>query len=262
MKWILLTTAFTSGVSYGSTLTPVTIYGDDSYAPYSYNSFGQAKGIYVDILKMVFEKMPDYNVTIKLVPWKRGLKMLEVGQAFALFPPYYYDDKRFYISPYSKPILKEEVTVYCNKAIAHNSNSNWPSDYLGLTVGINESFSLGGREFWIAARRGDITVKEAKGNQANIINLYNKQTACYMNDRLSILWEIKQLTQTGMISPDWEVTSGPVISGEYGYLGFTNVGIENFPYKKAFITQFNQQLEQVKQSGKIEAIIKRYSIEK
>lgn len=241
--------------------TKVVVYGDSSYPPYSYLSNGQPAGIYVDILQAVFSAMPRYQVQIQLVPWKRGLKLLEVGEGFALFPPYFFPDQRLYISPYSEPILKEEVSVFCSSEVSSKRElSSWPTSYFGLTIGINESFSLGGREFWQAVKKGQIEIKEAQGNQDNILNLHNDKVDCYINDRISILWEIKQLIEEGSLPKSWKVVETASVSSEQGYLGFTNVAPERYPYKKDFIADFNTSLDKLKQDGTLESILNNYDL--
>jgi len=241
--------------------TKVVVLGDSGYPPYSYVHNGKPSGIYVDILQAVFKTMPQYQVEIRLLPWKRGLKMLEVGEGFALFPPYYYPDQRLYISPYSSPILTEEVAVFCSSNIAEKRTlASWPNDYLGLTIGINESFSLGGREFWQAVKNGEIRIKEAQTNRDNILNLYNNMTDCYINDRISILWEVKQLTLEGVLPSSWSISNGLSISSEQGYVGFTNINPERFPYKDDFIFEFNKGLEKVKKDGTLNSILTFYSL--
>ncbi|CAM2865531.1 ABC transporter substrate-binding protein [Vibrio neptunius] len=259
LKWTLVLLLFSWQTMAYHPPTKVVVYGDDSYPPYSYGEDGVAKGIYSDILRRVFEQMPDYDIELVPVPWKRGLKMLKVGQGFALYPPYYYSDRRRYISPYSKPILDEEVVVFCHPdRIKERALTQWPQDYLGLTVGVNEAFALGGQTFWDAVKSGDITLLEAKGNRPNIINLYEKKTDCYMNDRLSILWEIKRMTNEGLLPQDWQLTLGAVVSSEQGYLGFTNRAPDSYPFKKDFIKKFNQSLNKLKETGEIDSIIKAY----
>lgn len=186
--------------------------------------------------------------------------MLETGEGFALFPPYFYADKRLFISPYSDPILDEEVVVYCrDDSIQDRNLQQWPDDYLGLTVGVNQSFALGGNQFWQEVNKGTIKLIEAKGNRNNVLNLYKKRIDCYVNDRLSILWEIKLLTSEGIIKPDWKVVLGNSISSEQGYLGFTKISPDKFPYKSEFILQFNQALKQLKADGTLDKIIDRYT---
>ncbi|MCG9595554.1 ABC transporter substrate-binding protein [Vibrio sp. Isolate25] len=259
LRWILILLLFSCQAVAYSPPVKVLVYGDDSYPPYSYSENGIAKGIYSDILRRVFEEMPGYEIKLVPIPWKRGLKMLKVGQGFALYPPYYYSDKRLYISPYSKPILDEEVVVFCNSdSVKTRSLSRWPSDYFGLKVGVNEAFALGGKQFWDAVKAGKITLLEAKGNRPNLTNLHDKKIDCYMNDRLSILWEIKRMTQEGLLPEDWQLTLGAVVSAEQGYLGFTNREPDNYPFKQDFVKQFNHNLVKLQEQGEIEAIIKAY----
>ena len=52
--------------------------------------------------------MPDYNVTIKGVPWKRGLLQIEGGKNFALYPPYKRPKQRPYME-YDMSILDEKL---------------------------------------------------------------------------------------------------------------------------------------------------------
>tara|TARA_Y100001960_G_C14773631_1_gene881664 strand:+ start:2394 stop:3206 length:813 start_codon:yes stop_codon:yes gene_type:complete len=242
-----------------ATPTKVVVYADDAYPPYSYAVVGEPKGVYTEILKLIFSKMKSYDVTIKPIPWKRGLKLLQLGKGFALYPPYYYSDKRLYISPYSDPILPEEVVVYCNPETADKRTlENWPEDFYGLTIGINEAFALGGDEFWAAVDQQKIFTLSAKGNKASLVNLYERQTDCYINDRLSILWDIKNLKMDGTFPNDWMVTLSTVVSREHGHLGFTNQYPEQYPYKDDFVTQFNQQLKQLQQDGTIDQVLSRY----
>lgn len=265
LKWSLLLISFlllaNRALAYHPTMK-VTIYGDDAYPPYSYAEEGKVKGIYADILSAAFEHMPKYQVTMVPLPWKRGLKMLEVGEGFALFPPYYYSDRRLYISPYSDPILEEEVVVMCHpENLIGRDITNWPQGYYGLTIGVNQSYALGGKAFWQSVDRGDIQLKEAKSNRASMINLYKQRIDCYMNDRLSILWELKLLKDSKEVDIDWSPTIATRVSSEYGYLGYTRDPDDRFHYKQDFVEKFNQALEQIKRDGTIDRILANYRLD-
>lgn len=58
----------------------VKIYGDDSYAPYSFLENGKVTGIYSVVLQKIFEQMPGYTVDLAALPWKRGLRLVENGE--------------------------------------------------------------------------------------------------------------------------------------------------------------------------------------
>lgn len=90
---------------------PVTVYGDKDYRPYAYEENGEARGIYVNILREAFAKMPGYDVTIAMLPWKRGLDYIRKGKGIALFPPYHAPDRDSWIL-FSEPILEEQVIIF------------------------------------------------------------------------------------------------------------------------------------------------------
>ncbi|EHU4926847.1 ABC transporter substrate-binding protein [Vibrio vulnificus] len=239
---------------------PVIVYADDAYPPYSYQIQGNAVGIYPDILRYVFDRMPEYRITIKPVPFVRGLRLLETGKGFALFPPYLYDNRRPYVHPYSKPILKEQVVVYChNQVLLERAPelTKWPDDFYGLTIGINAAFSIGGDAFWLAAHDGKLRVEEAKDNQENILKMRGKRIDCYINDRLSIAWEIKRLKDKGRIEHSDHFQLAAFVSEEYGYLGYTAYA-DKFPFKDPFVARFDEVLQEIQASGIVEHVISSY----
>jgi len=248
---------FSSSVSAAD--IKVTVYADDNYPPYSYQERGEIKGIYTEIIKAAFLKMKGYQIEIKALPWKRGLKMLEDGKGFAIYPPYYRPKERPYIWPYSIPILDERVVVFCRAEILENSlRPHWPEDYYGLRIGINAGFDLGGNKFWNAVKEGKIKVEEAMGNRENLLKLGLKRTDCYMNGRLSILWELKQLKRAGKYeegSNHAKLVEGATVSIEQGFLGFTNKDKGKFDYKDDFVKKFDAVIYEMRKSGKLQKMI-------
>jgi len=234
----------------------VTIYADDAYPPYSYSENGEAKGIYYQILIKAFAQMPNYKVTIQPVPWKRGLKLLEKGAGFALYPPYKRSKERSYIEPYSTPILEEEVAAFCNSDTLKNTDSLvWPSSFRNLTIGINQGFSTGGEAFWKMVRRGDISVESANSNKQNILKLLLRRVDCYINDRGSILWGLKTIRGDNQYSnmEFSDIEEKTTISSEYGHLGYTKHA-SYYPFKQSFIKNFNHVIEKMLNDGSIEQI--------
>ena len=234
----------------------VTVYADDSYPPYSFTQEGAARGIYTDIMRLAFSRMERYNVTIKPAPFKRGLKLLEAGRAFALYPPYFYSNQRSYIKPYSVPILQEEVVVYCNKKPP--VSSTWPDDFYGLKIGINDSYSIGGEQFWIAEKEDKISIEPAIDNRENILKLKTKRIDCYINDKLSILWEVKRMKLSGELPQDKDFELGISVSTEQGYLAFAEDPDNRYPFKEDFVEQFNAIILEMQNNGEITNLLNRY----
>lgn len=234
--------------------TPVTVYGDHNYPPYAYLEGKEAKGIYTEILRKAFSRMPDYAVTIELVPWARGLNFIETGEGFAIFPPYHHPAARPWIKPYSVPILEESVVVFCTQDTLPKSGNRWPEDYYGLTIGLNLGFKLGGDTFWKAVEERKIRLEEATGSRPNILKLGANRIDCYMNDRLSVLFELDRLKKSGEYKGAAFV-EGALVSSEKGYLGFTDMDKGKFPFKEDFVKKFNAEILRMQASGELQSII-------
>ncbi|MEZ8098876.1 substrate-binding periplasmic protein [Vibrio bivalvicida] len=239
--------------------TKVIIYTETAYPPYSFSDNGKAVGIYPDIVRLIAKQMPEFDIRLEPTPWDRGLKLLEHGKGFALVPPYYLPDIRPYIAPYSKPILEEDVTLYCHVSIIPKlgDSIDWPESFYGLRIGVNSGYHLGDLSFWQAVENGDLYVREAATTKENILKLNAKRNDCYLHIALSVEWTLKQLTTQEIIdTSDW---LKPVrkISSQFGYIGYTAID-DQYPFKQKFVEQFNQKLFEQQKSGGIEKVIKSY----
>jgi len=64
----------------------------DSYMPYSYKVDGEAKGVNVDAVKEVMQRI-NVSYPINFLPWKRGMKILRERSRKALFPVVYTEQR-------------------------------------------------------------------------------------------------------------------------------------------------------------------------
>ena len=236
----------------------VTVYADNSYRPYSYQQLGKARGVYADIMATAFSRMEDFDVTIEPVPWKRGLKYLEEGTGFALYPPYYRPKERPYIAPYSLPILSESIVAACRQSVVEKlTDFSWPRGFYGLTFAVNSGFSVVRKPFWDAVKAKKITVWHNGDSVRNIKQLLKGRLDCYLNGRLVYDIEVKRMRQD---FPDLFLNSEPIVEAltiraEWGYLGFTNHPDHPFTFKDKFVKDFNQQLSLMQQNGEVNRII-------
>ncbi|WP_083700050.1 ABC transporter substrate-binding protein [Shewanella sp. UCD-KL12] len=237
----------------------VTLYADSNYPPYSYTERGELKGIYSQIIKLATSRMKGYKVNLVAVPWKRGLRLIENGEGFAIYPPYFHVEKRPYIWPYSMPILDERVIVMCREELFFRAlRLNWPEDYYGLIIGINSGFHLGGEAFWQAVKDEKITVSEAKGNRENLLQLGLKRIDCYLNDRISILWELKQLKLAGEYDEGGKhaiLMEGATVSIEQGFVGYTAMDDGKYPFKENFKKQLDMIIYDMRRTGEMQKIV-------
>ncbi len=237
----------------------IAIHADDNYPPYSFVENGRLTGIYTMIVQKALERLPEYQVELVAVPWRRGLAQVENGQAFAIYPPYYRPDERPHLR-YSEPILTEQVVVFCNAAAAAKRQfKHWPGDYHGLRIGVNSGFLTGGSQFETAVRAGLLTADSAQGNRANVLKLLRGRVDCYINDRLSILWELERMKAAGLVDPRYQaIVETTIVGGEQGYLGYTGLQPERYPFRDDFIQKFNAAIREMRRSGEIKDITTRF----
>lgn len=247
--------------------TKLAILGDDNYPPYSYlDKNGNKKGIYVRILSEAFKNIKGFDIEIQLLPWKRGLKQMQSAQSFALFPPYYRPVKRPFLT-YSAPILRETTAVFCiPKAVSSQGNYSYPWDFKGLKFLENDGFSLHTDEFIRLRENGEIKVEYAASTRMNLQKLLHGRGDCLSNDMLNIEFEMRLLQKEGLASQKdaLKFVHAATIASEYGYLAFAKDYKIDKNEKDNFLNQFNSQIRNMQDSGKIQEILDAFlaSIEK
>ena len=242
---------------------PVVIYGDDGYPPYSYVEHGKLTGIYTDIVQQALQSMPQYQAQLRAVPWKRGVLMLQTGEAFALYPPYAVPGERPTVS-YSVPFMTEQVAVFCNSDIvASRTLARWPGDYLGLRIGLNDGSYVGDAGYKAAVKAGTLVVEAAKGTRTNMLKLMRGRIDCYINDRLAVQWELQRIRKEGLLAPSMlAIKETAQLASQQVYLGFSQGAVrpgqsDAFPYRDDFVTRFNAAIVQMQRSGAIRRIVER-----
>ena len=238
--------------------TPLVIYGDDDYPPYSYVDNGQLKGIYTEIVREAVQSMPQYAVQLRPVPWKRGVLMLQTGEAFALYPPYSWRSERPYVR-YSVPLLMEQLVVLCNQdVLAKRALRQWPADYGGLHIGVNAGFLLGDAQQTAALQAASIVFDTAKGTRTNLLKLMRGRIDCYVSDRLSAQWELQRIAGDSRAgTPRQAIHETAQLASQQGHVGFTVRQPAQYPYRDDFIAQFNAAIVRMQHNGAIRRIVER-----
>jgi polar amino acid transport system substrate-binding protein len=247
---------FIAARAQASAPTPLVIYGDDDYPPYSYVENGQLKGIYTQIVREAVQSMPQYAVQLRPVPWKRGLLMLQTGEAFALYPPYSWRSERPYVR-YSVPLLMEQVVVLCSQdVLLKRKLQHWPADYSGLHIGVNAGFLPGDAGLMAALRAEKIVLDPAKGTRTNLLKLMRGRIDCYVSDRLSAQWELQRIRREETPgTPMQAIEETAQLASQHGHLGFTARQPAAYPYRADFIEQFNAAIVRMQNNGAIRRIV-------
>ncbi|WP_413704316.1 substrate-binding periplasmic protein [Pseudomonas sp. Pseusp16] len=249
--------------SWAGSPIDVVILCDAGYPPYSYAEGDEAKGLYTDILRTAFTRMPEYNVHIRPVPWARGLAEVASGRAFALYPPYHRPSARPWMD-FSRPILREKVVVFVRAELARiRPVEHFPFGYSGLRIGVNRGFmSIDDQDYQSMLATGALKQSYANDNRSNLARLYHGRIDVYINDRLSVQWELEQMQREGVFAQNdlnWLV-EGPWLSGEAGYLGYTRLNASAYPYKPQFMQRLDKVLAELERDGSIERLTKNYDL--
>ncbi len=252
-----------STMSWASPPIEVTILCDAGYPPYSYAEGDQAKGLYHDILRTAFARMPEYRVHIRPLPWARGLAELAKGRAFALYPPYFRPGERPWMD-YSRPILREKLVVFVRAEVARTlPDERFPQAYGGLRIGQNRGFiNIVDQDYQLMLARGELRQIYSKDNRTNLAMLYRGRLDAYINDRRAVLWELDRMQRDGVFGGkglDW-VVEGPWLSGEQGHLGYTRVNSSAYPYKGDFKQRLDAILAELEREGSIVRLARRYDL--
>lgn len=235
----------------------VELLGDRNYAPYVFEKGGKLHGIYVDILNKAFENMPNYEVHLKPVPWKRGVDMVKKGKALGIFAPYYHPTKRPYVNPYSEPLYKEKVVVVARKSVMNTARKNWPADFYNLKAGVNIGFNVGGEDFVKAVADGNMTKEEVATTDQCLLMLGKGRLDLYINDEIAIMSALKDLKAKGKIAgSDEEIVTAVTVSEENAYIGYSK------PYKATwkndFIKKLDIELKKLHKNGTVQKIVDSY----
>lgn len=235
----------------------IVIEADDDYAPYSYVEDGELKGIYVDLLRIAGKKLaPRYELELQAIPWKRGLRNLATGRSMALVPPYR-SKERPYIDPYSTPLYRETVALFCNTSDSKRLPRRFPDDFAGLTIGVNLGFALGDK-MTDAVKARTFTVTEAKGNEDNLWKLQAGLIDCYANDRLAVQYSFGKLLGKAKFKPfdKYRLIEAAELSSEEAFIGYS--AASTVGYKADFIKLMDAALLELKRAGTVDKLVNEY----
>ncbi|GAA5181296.1 ABC transporter substrate-binding protein [Niveibacterium umoris] len=258
MKFLITALVLVLLMKPASAAERLIVAGDDSNPPYSWVENGSFKGIYVDIVAAVARAIGDeYKLDIQPVPWKRGLAMLQAGEAFALFPPYRRAERAF-ITAYSEPLFRERVVVTCTAAAAQHPRKKFPDDFRDVQIGINAGYALA--DVVVKARRDELLqVEEANGTMTNLRKIAMNRIDCFINDRASTQFAFKELRN----APDataaarqLELVDTVEISSEDAFIALGPAGTP--AKRKAVLNRINAAIKTLRSSGEIERIVERY----
>lgn len=246
-----------------STDIEVTIHVDGNYKPYSYGENGQAKGMYIDVLRTAFSRMEGFKVQLNPVPWKRGKRIMEMGEGFGLTPAFFHGHDWPYLYPYSLSFYTETIITVCQAPLLDSPRPNWPQDYLGLHVGNVAGFDgWGGEEFRLLVAQKKILYEEAKGSQENILKLAYGRLDCILMEEQAFDYELRKLKASGKYDEGKQIKlkKGAVVGQDPVYIGYSKPAMKKgqYSYQLEFMQAFDSEIYKMIKSGEVQKIMAAY----
>lgn len=136
----------------------IDVFGSDYSIPKAYVQNGESKGVLVDILKYVDERLPKHHFTIKLAPWSRAYKSAVDGEGGIVGISK--TAERELVFDYSEPLYTDTVVIVVLAGKAFDFKSI--ADLHGKTIGIGRRGSYGD-EFDNALKAGLFRLEEDSG---------------------------------------------------------------------------------------------------
>ncbi len=231
---------------------------------------GKLTGIYIEMTRKAIDRMPDYSVTFKVLPWARAKRLTKKGKVFAILPPYFHahdwltdDTKKPYIWPYSLKLHHQSDVVICREDVARTPRPNFPEDYKGLSFVMFNGDGRGGVKFAEMVKNGDITLQSVQKINNILAMLQKKRADCTAYSELPFAWSVKNLKTSGeykKFDKGVNLVKVATINTNAGYLGYTDVDDEkNYPFKKDFTIKFDIEIHKMKKSGEVQKIIKEFT---
>ena len=231
----------------------IEIYYLNNYPPYAFlnEKTGKPDGYYTKIVQLVFSNLRNYNLKLTPIPWKRGLNLIEKGEAFALYPPYHRYKERPYIYPYSLPLGEEITVIVCNKKRIKGFNLEYPRDFAGIHLVLDLGYELGRDNAFV--KEGKISITDISSVDQAIKMLFHERADCYINDRLAIIHALKKNKKINRKT----IKEKGIIKREFGFIGYS----EKFSssYKENFIRSFNSEFNNLYQKGIPQKILLEYT---
>ncbi|MEH6631071.1 MAG: transporter substrate-binding domain-containing protein [Halopseudomonas aestusnigri] len=176
------------------------------YPPYEYSENGEVKGLAVNVVREVFRRL-NYKVEIKALPWTRSLKLVELGQADAIFTAYRTPERELFLDYSNEILMSQEVSLFIRKGFhvpQDHDFTNLAKYHFGARRGVSY-----GAKFDKAVEEGTLqSVYRVSDGNALIKLLINKRVDIVPFNRLGGYYRFRELGVAG----DVEELSPPIQS--------------------------------------------------
>ncbi len=224
---------------------PLLFVGDDAFPPYSYEENNKLQGIDVDIIKEMAERL-NLDIAIRLVPWKRLIKMTQDGQCDGSFSLFHTKNREsFALYAFSQPIHVSRFPLFFRKDKIIQFNTI--EDLYGKTIGINRGFSIS-EAFDSAVEQGKIIVNTENQVDENILLTASGIIDGFTNNYDVTKYKIKNIPRLRQYKDLIFHTKKSISESRNAYVVLSKKA-PNIPDKTKMLHRINQTLIEMKKDG-------------
>ena len=232
---------------YSSHATAQVLFVTSQYEPYVIKQDLEARGIFPDIIKAVFDEI-NVEVNFEFQPWKRGENTVETGKAFATFP-YLIRQERTERFDFSDPVIFFFPKFFYMK-------EKFPKGFAWNTLQDFQSYDIGGiRGFWYekSFQEAGLKVQYVTTDKQNIHKLYLGRVNFTLIDEL-VGWNLIKVAYPEQVTA-FSVTQKPESED-----AFRIMVSRKYPNAKGLIKKFNEGLKVIKNNGNYQKIFQQYDV--
>ncbi len=220
--------------------------------PYAFEYAGEVVGIAADSVREGLRRA-GFEAEISMVPWKRALHMVQMGDADAIFNAVMTPERESFLYFANELLILEETVAFKRTDSSVVLNSDLSQDQV-VRLGIGSGFSYGEKLDSVLQKSQSIKVESAPSVRRNIEKLMADRIDAFLADKYLALYSIKDLElQTELRIVSDEKGDTVVLGASQSYLAFSRKTMSS-----ATAERFSRALKGMKLDGTFEAILKKY----
>ena len=216
---------------------------DTIWPPYQYEENGQITGIAIDIVQEAAQRL-GYTLEIQTLPWKRALRNAEIGDADGVLSALFTQERAQYLYYTSEPLFEVRTVMFTLKESPLTQLSSL-EDLKGQRIGMVSGYSYG-EEF---DNFPGLQKYACKDDAVLVQNLSKSRIDVAVAHEFVFKFASRQLGLQDRFKEVYTLSQYP------SYLTFSKTLGEK---GQQLVKDFDQVLREMKNSGRIEAIINSY----
>lgn len=184
----------------GEVLRLVTL----DYPPYEYRDESSIQGLAVNVVREVFRRL-DREIEIVSYPWARSLKMVELGEADAIFTAYRTPERERYLDYSNEVLMPQAVSLFALKSFVLPEKATLPdlsalADYrFGVRIGVSygAAFDKAVEDGTLTrvyhVGDGDAVAKMLASGRVDLVP-FNRLGGYYLFRKLGLAHQVRELT--------------------------------------------------------------------